>query len=542
MSNYIKFNRSTPKDSALVGDQNTVFFTSDTHEIVVQGNTYGSDFDNLEIGGRNLLRDSAVFTYTAEASNNYAYKKLIPTVGLQPNTNYIFSVEKGEMTAGSDTAFTICIYSSDIKNSRHKLIIPISSTRQFVSFTTTSTVTDTDVVLIYAGQHGTTAGKAIKLTNIKLERGNKATDWTPAPEDLINYTNTTIDNLEIGIRNLWAKKYMMDWNNTYAGIATKGIDDYGNFTQIHERNLYQKITNSNNSADILQNKISFERNKQYVLQVKWRNLQLKANGVIQNGLYLRFNYSDNTHSSWIICNSKCITPTTLTLVSKKGKTVSGISCSYGTSPNTRIYEIQLVQAATQPNAWLVAPEDVDAAIEKVEQDAADAKAIANAKLPLSGGTVTGNINMSSCNILFDDGQTASICPIQGGIQINSEAGSSIEISQSILCNGDLRSTNSITAQAFYETSDVRKKEIKSDLSLDKCYDLIDKCQTVIYSLKDQTKEQIGMIAQEIEEFFPEVIATDEEGFKSLAYDRLVVICFKVLKDIIKRLEKLENEL
>lgn len=104
----------------------------------------------------------------------------------------------------------------------------------------------------------------------------------------------------------------------------------------------------------------------------------------------------------------------------------------------------------------------------------------------------------------------------------------------VICGGGVNAT------AFYETSDIRKKEIKSDLSLDKCYDLIDKCQTVIYSLKDQTKEQIGMIAQEIEEFFPEVVDTDEEGFKSLAYDRLVVICFKVLKDVIKRLEKLES--
>lgn len=100
----------------------------------------------------------------------------------------------------------------------------------------------------------------------------------------------------------------------------------------------------------------------------------------------------------------------------------------------------------------------------------------------------------------------------------------------------------ISAPAFYETSDARKKDIKSDLSLDKCYDLIDKCQTVIYSLKDQTKEQVGMIAQEIEEFFPEVVATDEEGFKSLAYDRLVVICFKVLKDVIKRLNYIETNL
>ena len=110
----------------------------------------------------------------------------------------------------------------------------------------------------------------------------------------------------------------------------------------------------------------------------------------------------------------------------------------------------------------------------------------------------------------------------------------------IIKANDVISDTNIYAPAFFETSDIRKKDIKSDIPLDKCYELIDKCQTIIYSLKEQTKEQIGMIAQEIEEFFPEVVETDKAGFKSLAYDRLVVICFKVLKDVIKRLEKLEN--
>lgn len=113
--------------------------------------------------------------------------------------------------------------------------------------------------------------------------------------------------------------------------------------------------------------------------------------------------------------------------------------------------------------------------------------------------------------------------------------------ESLIINAnDVISDTNIYAPAFFETSDIRKKDIKSDIPLDKCYELIDKCQTIIYSLKEQTKEQIGMIAQEIEEFFPEVVETDKAGFKSLAYDRLVVICFKVLKDVIKRLEKLEN--
>ena len=154
-------------------------------------------------------------------------------------------------------------------------------------------------------------------------------------------------------------------------------------------------------------------------------------------------------------------------------------------------------------------------------------------LRLDGGEMSGDIHMCGNNITFDEDYICKIYEDSGQLCLNSDEGVNLI--------GSVTSTGSISAPAFFETSDIRKKNIKADLPLDKCYELIDKCQTVIYSLKDQTKEQVGMIAQEIEEFFPEVVATDEEGFKSLAYDRLVVICFKVLKDVIKRLEKLETK-
>lgn len=162
----------------------------------------------------------------------------------------------------------------------------------------------------------------------------------------------------------------------------------------------------------------------------------------------------------------------------------------------------------------------------------------NLYLPLSGGTMKGTIGFSTPLLLkYDESPLLQYDPDNADIKIGHSESLSSQIS---LFATTINTPGEIQASAFYETSDARKKDVKSDLSLDKCYDLIDKCQTVIYSLKDQTKEQVGMIAQEIEEFFPEVVATDEEGFKSLAYDRLVVICFKVLKDVIKRLEKLEN--
>ena len=166
---------------------------------------------------------------------------------------------------------------------------------------------------------------------------------------------------------------------------------------------------------------------------------------------------------------------------------------------------------------------------------------------------TSNYNLGNQNLPW---RTAYVSNLLSVSRINSNYNQTLEINgydvsiatenNPVLISGGLDiwgasyCDSNIYASAFFETSDIRKKDIKSDIPLSKCYELIDKCQTIIYSLKDQTQEQVGMIAQEIEEFFPEVVATDKDGFKSLAYDRLVVICFKVLKDVIKRLEILEN--
>ena len=196
-------------------------------------------------------------------------------------------------------------------------------------------------------------------------------------------------------------------------------------------------------------------------------------------------------------------------------------------------------------------------------------------LPLSGGKLTGNLVLaSSASIAGENTEYLSINIASDGIGINNSSGTmcSIDNSGTISTNGGVTISptsklnigsapvgvsafgttitltvgSAITAQgdiyapAFYETSDIRKKDIKSDISLDKCYDLLDKCQTIVYTLKDSNKEQVGLIAQEVEEFFPEIVCTDNEGFKTLDYSRLTVICLKLIKDLIGRIKKLED--
>lgn len=55
------------------------------------------------------------------------------------------------------------------------------------------------------------------------------------------------------------------------------------------------------------------------------------------------------------------------------------------------------------------------------------------------------------------------------------------------------------------------------------------------------KNQIGFIAQEIEKIFPEMVITDEKGFKSVDYARLTPVLVEAIKELNLRNEKLESK-
>jgi Chaperone of endosialidase len=53
--------------------------------------------------------------------------------------------------------------------------------------------------------------------------------------------------------------------------------------------------------------------------------------------------------------------------------------------------------------------------------------------------------------------------------------------------------------------------------------------------------QIGFIAQEIEKIFPEMVFTDEKGFKSVDYARLTPVLVEAMKEQQKQIEDLKNK-
>lgn len=94
---------------------------------------------------------------------------------------------------------------------------------------------------------------------------------------------------------------------------------------------------------------------------------------------------------------------------------------------------------------------------------------------------------------------------------------------------------------FYQASDERFKEDIHALktSASSPLDDIKKLRGVTYKWQDKEKDksrQIGLIAQELEAVYPEMVSTDEDGHKSIAYSRLTVPLIEAVKEL-----KTEND-
>ena len=54
--------------------------------------------------------------------------------------------------------------------------------------------------------------------------------------------------------------------------------------------------------------------------------------------------------------------------------------------------------------------------------------------------------------------------------------------------------------------------------------------------------QLGLIAQEVEKVIPEVVDTDDKGFKSVEYSKLVALLLEAIKDQQKQIAKQEADI
>lgn len=157
----------------------------------------GSTPEGIQVGGRNLIKGTTNTWIEVDTGQWYtniiAQIKPIELYGLKVGDTVTFSVDINGGEHGAITRFT---FYSDIKGTTDK----VSYTGNLISKGTigksvvTHTITSKELYVELCIQNGETAytSNVIKYKGPKLELGNKATDWTPAPEDQEQYVNNKI--------------------------------------------------------------------------------------------------------------------------------------------------------------------------------------------------------------------------------------------------------------------------------------------------------------------------------------------------------------
>ena len=95
--------------------------------------------------------------------------------------------------------------------------------------------------------------------------------------------------------------------------------------------------------------------------------------------------------------------------------------------------------------------------------------------------------------------------------------------------GNIKATGDILASSYLVTSDER---LKSDIeSIKNALDLILRIRGVSFKWKSNGREDIGFIAQQIEEVLPELVHTDPKtGLKSVQYANIVAVLVAAMQE------------
>jgi hypothetical protein len=182
----------------------------------------------------------------------------------------------------------------------------------------------------------------------------------------------------------------------------------------------------------------------------------------------------------------------------------------------------------------------------------------NKTITIAGTTVTlgGSISTDALRISMGSVVTGS-----AQITLSSTNGYNSVINQNLLTTSDVRhnslgigmnasatagridASNDIVA---FSTSDIRFKE--NITPIPNALEKISKISGNIYDWKEENKiehgyegNDVGVIAQEIEEVLPQLVQTRESGYKAVKYDKLVALLIEGIKELSAKVNELEKK-
>ena len=321
-----------------------------------------SNLDNLQVGGTNLLNGTTLdWVDATNASPMYyvdsvylpqlrgkqiTYSGLIKGINAQANT---IGLETDITYTDESHVYENIFFGNrgnfEIQVQEHILILDkeIRNIRTYPIF-----------------RNGTVSG-TIKVKQIQVEIGNKATTWKPSINDQkeiakqqgIAGGQEAVDKVQIGSQNLISKKMMLKWNEKNKDIAVWGQDADGIYLAVNQKLLYNSIAEGTEQKDIFNNAIQFKQNTQNVLSFEYKS----GKKIIFPIISFRIYYTDGSFANVNLSGSNT-TKTRTDYITDSGKTVDRISLNDSISNgNALIYNISLIEGNKPLQGFPVAEED-----------------------------------------------------------------------------------------------------------------------------------------------------------------------------------------
>ena len=145
-------------------------------------NSLKSNVDNIEIGGRNLLRNSNIDRTTTRFLNIYVKDILSPYIGREICVSFDCKINE----SGIERPIQMYKYQGSGISIGNSLVF--TPTKEYKRFTLVTRVVESSVPSGYSegsiAFYDPAGENSYTVKNIKIELGNKPTDYTVAPEDL----------------------------------------------------------------------------------------------------------------------------------------------------------------------------------------------------------------------------------------------------------------------------------------------------------------------------------------------------------------------
>lgn len=157
----------------------------------------------------------------------------------------------------------------------------------------------------------------------------------------------------------------------------------------------------------------------------------------------------------------------------------------------------------------------------------------NGALIVTGGVgISGTLNCSTLN-------TNGVVSITNATASSSTGTGALVVAGGVGVAGALNVGGDITA---FATSDERLKD--NITIIDSAIEKVEKFDGVSFDWKENSGHSgrdYGVIAQQIEKVLPEIVATRDDGFKAVRYEKLIPVLIEAIKELNLKIKKLETK-